>query len=192
MGDYGGTGYPTVMFLDAAGKKLMVHEGPRTVAGFEASLAKLLELQEQIRLAEAGDDKAKVEAFVLQLELGWLDFEEARAKLAELPKLSKKQAKEIEQLMTDAEVRALVKGAGKDAVKRAEAGQRCVAMWEEKMLPADLGLLIDFWSLAADHAEAQKDKKLFKKIIDAAKDTVRKDPRGQQLVQSLERRAKSN
>ena len=176
------------MFLDADGRKLMKHAGPRTPKGFEDSLDEAQEFRDLIQKAEAGDAKAATEAFIRQLRLEWFGFEEAEERAATLQKVSSKQKKKIAQLLVDTEVRSSATAAGRDEVKRREAGEHFLAMWKDKRLPADEAQIYSFWSMMADFAEHSRDKKLFKKIVAEFKDAIPGDSRYRMALKSLEER----
>ncbi|RMH04279.1 MAG: hypothetical protein D6702_03485 [Planctomycetota bacterium] len=190
LSEYGGTGFPTLMFLDAEGHKLFRPEG-RDVGSFEKARDRSQEFLELVAKAEQGDAKAKVAAFRQQLELGWFGAAEARERLAGLGKISRKDRQAIERLLVATEVRELAKEAGRDLAKRREAGKRLAEMWRNGQVPEDKRLLVSYWGLIADHAEAIGDKKLMKKVLKEADKTVKSDYRGRQLVKELEQRYKN-
>ncbi len=177
------------MILDADGRKIL--RPGRSQGEFEKGRDQALEFLATLKEAETGDEKAKIKAFKMKLELEWLSLEEARAELATFKKVSSKDRKAIDLLLVETEVRDLAKEAGKDLAKRRQAGARCAELWAEKQQPEDVYRLIEFWGLLADHCEAQRDKKLMKKVVKAADKTVKKNPRGRQLVKDLEQRYKN-
>ena len=190
LSEKGGTGFPTLMFLDAEGRQLMKHVGPRTPSGFEDSLEEVEEFLELVAEAEGGDAKAAAEVLIRQLRLEWFELEEARKRVEALEKVSSKQKKELAQLLVDTEVRTLAADAGKDDVKRRAAGERFAAMWlEEKSLPSSEAQLYPFWFIMADYAEHAGDKSLFKKIVREAEDTL-KHSKYDKVLEKLEQRLK--
>lgn len=188
MSEKGGTGFPTLMFLDAEGRRLMRHMGPRTTKGFEGSLEEVQEFQALMAKAEAGDAKAATELLIRQLQLEWFDFEEAQERAAALEKVSKKQQEEITQLLIDTEVRVLAKAAGKDPAERRKAGEHFFAMWEADRVPATEAQLYPYWFMMADFAEDKGDKKLFKKIVGEADDALKRNSRYRRVLKGLEMR----
>ena len=185
----GGTGFPTLMFLDAEGRKLMKYSGPRSVDGFASSFEEIKSFQELQKKADAGDEKAAVEVFIAQLKLGWLELAAAREKLGKLPKVSSKQQKEIDQLLVDLEVREVAQAAGDDRDELIKAGARFHAMWKDKRVPAAESELYSFWMVMAEYAEAERDKKLFKKIVSEFEDSVNMaSSRNRKTLKSLESR----
>ena len=184
----GGTGFPTLMFLDAEGRKLMKYSGPRTSSGFADSLTKIEDFLALGKKAEAGDEKAATEYFIAQLELEWLSLEDARKKVETLTKVSSKQKKQIAQLLVDTEVRELAKKAGDDLDGRIEAGKHFAEMFKEKRVPGSQAQLTAYWTIMADYAESARDKKLFKKIVKEFEDTVKSGSYSRKTLKSLEQR----
>lgn len=187
LGEKGGTGFPTLMYLDAEGRVLARHAGQRSVKGFEESLEGVQEFAALLREAESGDPGAQVEVLIRQLQMEWFDFEDARARVAALPKVDSKEKKVLDQLLVDTEVRSVVRNAGEDTERRLAGGAHFLAMWEEKRVPEGESELYAFWSLIADHAEAERDKKLFKRVVDAFDDTLKNTRYGQVLERFEER-----
>jgi hypothetical protein len=179
------------MFLDADGRKLMKHIGPRTPQGFEDTLERVQVFQDLTAKAEAGDAQAATELLILQLQLEWFEFEEAQMRAEALEEVSKEQGQEIAQLLVDTEVRSLAMAAGRDEVKRREAGEHFLAMWQDERIPATDAQLYSFWSLMADYAEGERDKKLFKKIVGECDDSLGRNQRYKRALKQLEERLKN-
>ena len=191
LGEKGGTGFPTLMFLDDQGRKLLKHTGARTVEGFSASLESADEFLSQIRKFESGDQSLAAPVFIRQLENGWFGYDEAVKRYKELRKLKSKDKKQIEALLVDTEVRTIVTDAGRDERKRLEAGAHFVEMWKDKRTPSTAQVAYPFWALIADHAEAKGDKRLFKRAIAGFEDSpAGKSPRYRRFGESLKKRLK--
>lgn len=190
LSEKGGTGFPTLMFLDAKGRKLAVHRGPRTPGGFEKSLeGEVSEFKELIDDVEGGNTRKAGELFLRQLALEWFTFEEAQKRYEELGKVSSKEKKAIEALLVDTEIRTHAKAAGRDEEKRRAAGAHFAEMWDAKRLPTGEARQYEFWSMIADHAEAKGDKKLFKNALKQfKKSSAGKNPRYRRVLERLEER----
>lgn len=163
LGEKGGTGFPTLMFLDAEGRRLLTHRGPRSAKGFQDSLKRV---QNYLRIkaeAEEGDSKAQALALIQEINLQWYDFEEATKRVRALKKVSKAQERELEQLLINTEVRTLAAKPGDSA--KLQAGERFAAMLEDKRIPSNESELFTFWGLMGLHAEASGDKRLLAKIL---------------------------
>ena len=191
MSEKGGTGFPTLMFLDDQGRKLLKHTGARTTEGFSASLENAAEFLSQIRKFESGDRRLAAPVFIRQLENGWFGYDEAVKRYEELGKLKSKDRKRIKALLVDTEVRTMVADAGKDERKRLAAGAHFVEMWKDKRTPSTAQVAYPFWALIADHAEAKGDKRLFKRAIAGFEDSpAGKSPRYRRFGESLKKRLK--
>jgi len=84
--------------------------------------------------------------------------------------------------------RCLGDTAGADTAKRIEAGERFLALWKEDRVPSDEAQLYPYWFMMADFAEAQRDKKLFKKIVGEAEDALKRNSRYRRVLKDLEAR----
>ena len=191
MTEKGGLGFPTLMFLDAEGRTLRVHRGPRTPAGFEKTLEEVGDFQELLEKAESGNAKAATTAFIRQLGLRWFDHAEATKRAAELTKVSGKEKKQIAQLLIDLEVRERAEAAGYDAEKRLAAGEHFLAMWKDDRVPEGDQLAYVFFSAMAEVAEKREDKRLFKKILAGMEDAIPGDSRYRRAVKALEERLRA-
>jgi hypothetical protein len=176
------------MFLDAEGRKLMKYNGPRSAKSFDKALAEVQEFQDLVKKVEGGDTKAATELLIRQLRLEWFGFEEAKMQVEALEKVTSKESKILAQLLVNAEVKSLADGAEGNLTKRRAAGEHFVAMWNEKRVPDNDEQLYSFWSLAADFAEREGDKKLFKKIYEECKDALQRNPMYAGAVKGLEQR----
>jgi hypothetical protein len=146
-------------------------------------LAQVQEYLDLSKKAEAGDESAATELLIRQIRLDWFDLAEARKRADELKKVSSAQKKEIAQLLIDLEVRGLAKDADKAA-----AGVRFAAMYKDKEIPAGEAELYLFWTILADHAEAERDKKLFKKVVSEFEGTLPSNDRNRKALKDLEDR----
>jgi hypothetical protein len=184
----GGTGFPTLMFLDPGGRKLMRYRGPRTVKGFEESLGDVEEFTALLKRAEQGDKKVAGKLFIRQLELEWFSFEEATRRYKKLTKVSGKEKKQIESLLVDTEVRTITKDAGRDEDKCLSAGKHFLGMWKDKQIPGSDAQLYSFWLFIANYAEEEGDKKLFKKTVAEFKKSVGTNRQYRKALKVLEER----
>jgi hypothetical protein len=172
------------MFLDADGNKLMKHSGARSPKAFADTFAKVEDYLELVKKAEAGDAAAATDLFLMRLGLDWYELDEARKLADGLTKVSSSQKKEIAQLLIDVEVRGLAK----DSTKRVEAGKRFAEMFGDKEIPAGQSELYSFWTILADHAEAERDKKLFKKVVTEFEKTIPSSGQSRKVLKELEQR----
>jgi hypothetical protein len=192
----GGTGFPTLMFLNSDGKKIQ-KQGARSVKAFDETLDEVQEFLDLAKAAEAGDDKAATAVLIQQLELGWFDLEEAQMRRDALKSVSSKQKKLFTQLLIDTEIRSQI-----DALKKIEdddassaahraLGKKFMAMWDEKRLPGADNQRYSFWWAIAAHAEEERDKKTLKKVVKEFDKLVDDNHRYRTSLKRLEDRVKN-
>jgi hypothetical protein len=181
----GGEGFPHVVFMDAEGKVLAEHEGPRSAEGFDATGAKasaFIALRDQ---AAKGDKKAEADLLVKQLELGHLEAAEA-AKKADGMNLSKEQKAAFEAALAEREILGVLQGirddeganaAGKSFFDRYQAGK-----------PAPVGdqAVQGYWILLMGHAEDAKDVSAFEAGLKALKAKFGNVPQAQAFFKKQE------
>ena len=190
LSDMGGTGFPTLMFLDSEGKKLLQYRGPRTTNGFEQSYEQLGDYVDLLRRYKKGDKKAAAPLLIRQLELEIVDFEKATKLYAEAEP-SEKEKKVIDRLMIDCEVRSLVDASQRDRKKQIQTGQRFIEMWKQGKTPSGESQTFQFWAFICNLAEVEGDRKLFKSALDELKKTsVGKDSRYSRALRSMEKTLK--
>lgn len=187
----GGTGFPTLMFLDAEGRPLSDRSIPRSVKGFEQALERVQEFQALSEKAEAGDTTAAAQVLTRQLEWGWFPIDEAKRRVEALGKLPAKQKKELDQLLVDLEVKDVLSGVGRDSASRIAAGERFAAMWKDDHVPGGAQEQWSYWLMMADYAESTRDARLFKRIVRAFDDGLPASDQKREALKSLESRQKS-
>ncbi len=185
----GGTGFPTLMFLNSDGAPILTHSGPRTVSAFDDSLENVDAFRALMAKAAAGDARAATTVLIQQLQLGWFDLEEAQARVAKLTKVNPRQEKILDQLLIETEVRSIAEAAQNNRKKRQEAGKHFHAMWEAKRIPVSEGQLFSFWMMIADYAEHEYDEKLFKSAVDGFRRSLDGN-RYRRYLEALEARLK--
>lgn len=105
--DNGFTGTPALAFMDAEGK-VLASPARRAVESFEITLRSLetyLALKSKI---ESGDKSVEKEFFIAELELGKLDYEQAKVRYQALEGLSEEQVELVEARLQAMEVQALL------------------------------------------------------------------------------------
>ncbi|MEM7203477.1 MAG: hypothetical protein AAF628_24650 [Planctomycetota bacterium] len=174
----GGRAYPTVSFLDADGE-LVTQVGHVTpLEQLETALDRLRQWRRlTAAVAAGGGDQAK-DLFVVELELGMLQFDEAserhRAFTFDADELAT-----VTQRLTNLEVRSLLQP-GTDA---AVAGARFVALYRDARIP-DSRDERAFWSATFASAVANKDTALFAELLEDLEGRKRDDPT---MARTLER-----
>jgi hypothetical protein len=112
----GGTGFPTLAFMDEAGEVLAKQPGAeRTVPAFSGTLAKVTEL----RALERQTPVAVADIALLRIDLGAItSLEAARKALAPAGKLSEPQQKRADASLLKLEASELVAGRAQARLRR--------------------------------------------------------------------------
>lgn len=194
LGEKGGRGFPTLMFLDASGESLGEHQGPRTVAGLEKSLGSVQKKAKEFATlrskAEGGDRTAKTKLLVLELENGAVSLGDATKAVEELGSLSGALKKHVAAGLAAAEYREAldqVKGMPDAAVV---AGGKFAAMAKADRIP-EVARAPKYWPYFLEFAAAEGDLALFdkaqKRYLDAlAASQGRGSPAFRQVSEKVE------
>ena len=184
--EYGGRGLPTLLFLDADGKKLSEPPG-RDVATFASTataLGKVSDLKARVAKGEKGLEGKLLAA---ELELGTVDFPNAKARLAKIKKLDDETKAKITKLMVDAEILHLFTEAGRDQEKLAAARTRMAEMLRAGKMPGTRAES-RFWSSIMQYADENGDAELFEKAVNWAKAKYADEPRAKTYLENLEKK----
>lgn len=160
----GGTGFPTLLFLDADGA-ILAHQGERSVAAFERTASALQELRSLEAKVAAGDTSAAPGIVLAKLELGaYTTRAAAEAALAAAGKLDEAAAKRAEGLLLKLEFAEIVAAARKPGAK-VDLGATCAEWLRAGKIPA--GDTATFYTSIMTFAEKQRDAALFATARDA-------------------------
>lgn len=179
--DRGFTSYPTLCFFDADGT-LLAHIGDdKTVAVFEATLAKVRQLQALRARAAKGDAAADKQCFLLQLQLDALSLAEMQQRRQGVTGLTPEEVVLVDARMTDAQLDDLLRRArelgpqevGKQLAGLARAGHRPSA-----------AMINLFWNPVLTYARDARDADLAKVAFDALMSQYGKDRRYERAMQS--------
>lgn len=177
--------------MDQNGDVLAVHQGPRTVDGFKASVGKAQRYVELKQVASPTPAQ-KLELFKIELEMGKLDLAAARTRKAELTGLTPEQEKELSGVLTDLEVMDILQKAqpqpGQEAALRAELGGRFHAMLQEGKRPAGDRAVEPFYSLILDWAEKEKNAAAFEQALGALRERFGQTPQAARFFKAQEER----
>jgi hypothetical protein len=156
------------------------------VAGFETTLGRIAEWRDLQRRIAGGERDRELDLFLLELDLGRLKLEEARARAAGFAMLTAEQKARIEQMLLDLEVHELLESV-RSVERRNEVAKRCAEMAVAGKVPSG-DLLTTFWSYVIQHAEGSKDVPLFEKGLAALKTALAGEERAARFLESLEKR----
>ena len=179
-------GFPTLMYMDADGKKL-TEPGGRDVASFASTAKSLTELSELKARIEKGEKGLDGKLLAAELALGSVDYPAAKERLAKIKKLDDATKAKIAKLMIDAEVGHLFSTAGRDPEKLAAAQVRLVAMVKEGKVPTGRSAR-QFWSSLMQWAEKNQDVAVYEKAVNWFKSQFGNDSRYADYFANLDKK----
>jgi hypothetical protein len=202
LSEKGGSGFPYLVFMDANGDVIAVHDGERDVEGLTATLHQAQDFLKLREKAASGDPAARIELFQKQLAFAG-SYEKAQSDLAELKKLPEfgklvdaARLAEIEQSLTNLEFQAAMMSAQEEPAETPEEQaavikklhEKGVAMRKAGHVP-DNDLAIPFWSVQLAYAQGEKDLKLFDEVVAEWKKRLDpSSPMDQRIIQALDQR----
>jgi hypothetical protein len=192
--DMGFRGFPSLAVLDAEGNKLAEPAG-RSVASFEKTVkaAKAyVELNAKAK-AEPENDKLQKQLFFAELDLGKLDFDEAKQKAAELKSetFTEAEKKRLAAALANLEVSALLQSVM--ATGQADDGtrKRLLELQDQESLRENT----QYWGFLINFAITDGDLALFdkaaKRLLESLDEATRKsvEPRIEQARKMVEQNA---
>lgn len=186
LGDYGGRGFPTLLFLDAEGNKLTEPSG-REVANFVSTQTALGEWFDLKARVDKGEKGLGGKLLAAELALGKVDFPTAKARLAKLDKLDDKTKARIAKLMIDSEILHLIESAGRDEEKQKAAQKRMMEMLQAGMKPGE-SAAYPFWNSIMRYAEEIGDADAYGQAVAWFKETFGSNPRAKDYIADLEKK----
>lgn len=181
LSEKGGTGFPSLFFLDEKGDVLL-KQRPRTVDAFVASATKLDDWKTLKAKFEGGDERVAAKLLVAELELNRLSYPAALARQANLEKTDRKTAAQLRDLLIDAEARHILT----DESNAETAGERLSAMMTAKRIPR-APLTVNFYGNIFEHAIGQKDRKLFQRALTDLKRRFGREQQMRALIRASEK-----
>lgn len=186
----GGNGFPHLVFMDSEGNVIAKHEGQRTAAAFQETLAKATAYLELKAKADAGDKAAKAEYLITQLEMGSIPLSEFEEKIKEAGELTKEQQARLDGIRATAEFTEALQGLeGKPEEEAiAEAGAKLLEMKKGGRVPAGDEEFGNFYSILIEYAFRQKDAALFEESLGALKGKFGDNPNAKPFFEAQEKR----
>jgi hypothetical protein len=163
----GGTGFPTLAFMDADGNVLAKHEGQRSVAAFESSAAKAKEFLDLKAKAEAGDRAARIELLKKQIDYRHFGAHEAKKRVDAIADLDEAARKEFADRIVTLKVYEILSTVTRDTPTRVAAGKRYNEMRLAGEIPSGDREFQYFWTFLLEYAESVPDVKLFEEGVAA-------------------------
>ena len=128
---FGGTGFPTVFFLDESGELLVKHAGERTIAGFSGTLSSVEAYSKAKKRVAAGEESAAADLLFAEMQLGKIRLEAAKARGGKL-ELDAKQKRLFRGLLASLEFDAAVK-ASRPSFKRGMTREEYLKLYQDGM-----------------------------------------------------------
>jgi hypothetical protein len=184
----GGEGWPHIVFMDAEGNVLAVHEADRSAEGFSKTGEKAKSFVSLKAKAEKGDKAAKIDFLVLQLSLGQIKPEEAEKKIKDAGPITKEQKAKLDGELTNASVLASVKGISDEEGAKA-LGKKFYEMQKAgKAGPTSEQALQPYYILMMNAADELKDGKTFEAALKALKAKFGDTPQAKKFFEAKEKR----
>jgi hypothetical protein len=184
----GGDGFPYIVFMDADGNILAVHEEDRSAEGFSKTGAKARTFVALKAKAAKGDPTAKVDLIIAQLDMGQIKAADAEKQLKEAGKLTPEQQAKLDEILVNASVMDIVKGIESEADAKA-AGQKFYAMQKAgKPAPSSDQALQPYYILGMNAAEEAKDAATFEKSLKALKAKFGNNPQAKPFFDAKEKK----
>ena len=165
----GGSGWPFVAILDATGRVLAHHEGAHETSQYERTLARARQTSESLvqleELAEGGDVTAAGQLLELSIDLGHLDAQAARSRLAQLDALPEVDRNRLDKRIIKAEVELIQITATSDESTQIAAGEKFADMVVADRIPEDADAMF-FWYFAAMYAERTEQVQLYARALE--------------------------
>jgi hypothetical protein len=184
----GGQGFPHIVFMDAEGTVLAVHEDARTAAAFAKTGEKAKAFVSLKAKAAKGDKAAKIDFLLAQMDLGQIKPDEAERQIKEAGALSKEQQTKFDGMMVNLSVMDIVKGIESEDEAKA-AGKRFYEMQKAgNPGPTSEQAIQPYYILGMDAAEAAKDAETFEKDLKALKDKFGSNPQAKKFFEAKEKK----
>lgn len=184
----GGEGFPHIVFMDAEGKVLAVHESDRTAAGFAKTGGQAKSIVDLKKKADSGDKKAKVEYILLQVEMGQLKMDDAQKQLADAGPLSAEQKAKLEASMVNAAIIEQVKGITSEEEAKAAAKKFYEMQKAGKPAPTADQAMQPYFILGMNAAAEAKDADVFEKNLKALKAKFGDNPQAKRFFEANEKK----
>ena len=163
-------GFPSLAFMDAEGE-VVAQPRDRNVASFAATVEALGKLDAVQAKVDAGDEAAQVDLLLIEFELGRVAGEEFAERAAALREVATEaQRAQLDAIAIDEESWELIMQAFRG--DRDEAMGKLLDMLNARRVPS-AGSRSEsyFWSLLGEHAQAQGDTDLLRRLARALEAT---------------------
>ena len=175
----GGRGFPYLVFMDAEGE-VIAKQGGRTVTALEKSVGALDVLAKLKNTDLTKDKSAAAASFIARLQLGKIEYADAKEEAATL-ELSEKQKAGVNAEFTNMEAMEIYQTARKER-DFASLGSKYKKMFDAGRIPTG-NLAGFFWNQLLNYAMKEKDAELFGKALDPFKKLNSKNERAKPMLE---------
>jgi hypothetical protein len=183
-------GFPTLMILDASGKKVATPDG-RDIASFSATIASLEALDSLRARKDAGEVGLEASILLARLQLGSIDFKQAAKQRKALVKPKKFESSqweadlvEIDALLFNLKLADMFQNAGRDPDKQAELGEKLYVMAKNGRF-ASGPMTYQYWSQVMLVAKKKKDVKVYEAGYNALHAMFKDNPRAKKVLAEM-------
>lgn len=180
-----GSGFPTLLFLDATGNVLYRHQTARTVEKLSESGKQALEFIRLQKLAEGGDSEANFQFLYKQLEANLIRPTDFAAKAKLLKGLSEKSQKTLDDLLFEVEIEELFRASSGREQELAAAAAKVLEWYDNKKIPTRTRAADFYYGILIQYARARKDIKIFELAIREQEKRWANEPNGKNRVESF-------
>ena len=181
----GGRGFPTIAVMSPEGELIGKHNGARSVEGFSATIDAAAGLVMARKKAAEGDEAAKTDVFMYELDFGLAgDYETANKRFSELKTVSDEQKVKIMGSLAGLEFDAIM--AMREDLGEEGVGLKAYEMYKAGRIPTGNSEVDFLFYGVLSHARATKDAKLATEVADRlAKTEPFKDPRNAKVLEDI-------
>lgn len=174
-----------MVFMDHEGNVLAKHDGDQNVEGiFQTGNAVKRLLACRAGIA-AGDETLKGELFVLEVELGAIEFFEAKEK-SETIELDAALRKRVDTALVNQEVMFLLEYAQGDQEKMGSVAKRFRQLLSKKQIPSTPRAQQNFFMVLFQDAQVRNDIPAFEATLVAMKKELGGEESATRMIESLE------
>ncbi len=186
--DYGGTGFPYLIYLDGDGNKIGKPTG-RDMDAFKAGASAANDLLSLRKKVAKGVPGLECRLLLLELQMGAANFEDAKGRREALKKPRKGakewkvQVGEIDALLLDLEIDTLIRTTRRDKEAWPDTEILLYEMANEGKFPSKFNR--SFWSAVLNVSKKRKDSAMFQKGYDAYLEAYGKNPRAKKMLDGM-------
>ena len=185
LSEKGGTGFPTLMFLDAEGE-ILGKPGGRDVASFDKTLSNLTALKDLNKRIAAGEKNLGDDLFMVQLAMGeYKTVAEIEEKAKTFKKLTKEQKLTIAKAIVGKKVEAAMNSMERGPEGQIKVGKKFKAIYDEGLFPEG-DMEGPFWGFLMEYAESEKDGKTMEVALNHVKRIFGKEDWAKGLIEEKE------